>query len=278
MAKPLIVPTFATDALYPLSAEAFSLTNTKTAPPGGKLAEGFEPKEKPAAQYLNWLLHYLGQWASYLNSGALDGPISINGNLSVTGTTTLTGGVTTGTDVGIGGMLSVTGDASLLAGLGVSGNAIVFGKLQVNGLIGHGEDSVTDLVHRAAANDTGVTFSNGGPAPTVVVPSSFVFSIHTPPLRAGCRITKIRISGVGTVGSTAPTFTIKELGFTGALSAAKPFTSVLVGAVTGIFEYTLTITTPAALADGALYVVDFTPAGGVPTTLRSITTFFARTV
>ncbi len=278
MAKPLIVPTFATDTLYPASAEAFSLTNTKTAPPGGKLAEGFEPKEKPAAQYLNWLLHYLGQWASYLNSGALDGPITINGTLEVTGTTTLTGGVTTGTDVGIGGELSVTGDLTALAGLTVGGNAFVTGDLQVLGQIGHGEDSITDLVVRAAPNDTGVTFSTGGPAPLVSVPSSFTFSIHTPALRTGCRITKIRISGFGTVGSTPPTFTIKELGFTGSLSAAKPFTSVLTGAVTGIFEYMLTITTPAALTDGAVYVVDYTPAGGVPSSLRSITTFFARSV
>lgn len=271
MAKPIVVPTFATDTLYPVSAEAFSLTATKTAPSLGKMAEGFEPKEKPAAQYLNYVLHWLGQWASYVNAGNLDGPITITGDLTVTGYTTLH-------DTNIIGDLGVTSDLIVTGGVVADVFATDFsGNLQVNTLIGHGEDSITDLVVRAAARDPAATFGYG-PAPTVSVPSSTTLSIHTPPLRLGCRITKIRISGVGSVGSTAPTFTIKELGFTGTLSAAKAFTSGLVGAFDGVFEYTLTVTTPAALADGALYVVDFTPAGGVPTLLRSITTFFDRTV
>jgi hypothetical protein len=277
MAKPLIVPTFATDALYPASAEAFSLTNTKTAPPGGKLAEGFEPKEKPAAQYLNWLLHYLGQWAAYLDSGALEGDFSITGNLDVGGGLTVAG-YTTLHDTNVIGDLGVTSDLIVTGGVIADGFATDFGgNLQIISLIGHGEDSVTDLVVRAAPRDPDATFGFG-PSPTVTVSSAFVLSIHTPPLRKGCHITKIRISGFGTVGSTAPTFEIKELGFTGSLSAAKPFTTGLVGAPDGIFEYTLTITTPAALADGAIYVVNYTPAGGVPSSLRSITTFFARTV
>lgn len=65
MPKPTLVPVWSTDANYTGGAEAG--TPTKVTPTAGKIAEGFEPQEEPAAQTLNDRLNLIGQWATWLN-------------------------------------------------------------------------------------------------------------------------------------------------------------------------------------------------------------------
>jgi hypothetical protein len=91
MAKPTDVPTWATDANYPAGPEPEAGTPTKVEPLAGKQAIGWRPSEYPPAQYLNWAMNLAGQWAQYLNDGALDGDHSIDGNLEVTGDITVGG-------------------------------------------------------------------------------------------------------------------------------------------------------------------------------------------
>jgi hypothetical protein len=86
--------TWATDALYPAGSESFSGTDTKTEPSSGKKAEGWEPKERPAAQAMNWALNTLGLWTQYLSDGALAGNHTIDGDLTVTGDLDVTGNAT----------------------------------------------------------------------------------------------------------------------------------------------------------------------------------------
>lgn len=65
MAKPVQVPTWATDTNY--STGAFSGTPTKTEPSTPKKARGWDPGEKPGAQSLNWWKNLTGAWLDFLN-------------------------------------------------------------------------------------------------------------------------------------------------------------------------------------------------------------------
>lgn len=74
--------------------------NTGTAarvdPGPGKRASGFANGERPPAKYVNWLLHYLGEWTQYLSDGVLDalqvtGGLQVNGTFQPTGLANLSG-------------------------------------------------------------------------------------------------------------------------------------------------------------------------------------------
>lgn len=100
MPKPTAVPTWATDVNYPAGAQSFSATPTKVAPSSGKQAGGLEPKEKPAAQYLNHILNLNGQWAAWLNAlvgnGSTNSIVQIASNGDLLNSNTLTQLVTFG--------------------------------------------------------------------------------------------------------------------------------------------------------------------------------------
>lgn len=68
MPKPSVSPTWSTDATFVAPGESFDATVTKVEPTSGKKAEGWEPKEKPAAQYLNYWMNLVYLWIEWLKS------------------------------------------------------------------------------------------------------------------------------------------------------------------------------------------------------------------
>lgn len=60
------LPTWASDANYPAGAAGWNATATKVQPTAGQIAEGWEPSQRPPAQYVNWLLNLICQWILYL--------------------------------------------------------------------------------------------------------------------------------------------------------------------------------------------------------------------
>jgi hypothetical protein len=87
-----------------------------TTPTGGKIAAGFAPQERGAAQYFNWGWNLIGQWITWLAAGVMDGNWEFTGNVKVDGTTHLVGNTTED------GTLTVTGAAHLNGGLDHSDN------------------------------------------------------------------------------------------------------------------------------------------------------------
>ncbi len=68
MAKPVTVPTFATDALFPAGSEDWSGLANKVAPGAGLEATGLIPETEPGAEALNFLLGLTGDWLAWLNT------------------------------------------------------------------------------------------------------------------------------------------------------------------------------------------------------------------
>lgn len=67
MAKPTDIPTWATDADYPAGPDAWSATPTKVEPSTGQKEEGWDPAQRPPAQYWNWWMNLVGQWLEYVD-------------------------------------------------------------------------------------------------------------------------------------------------------------------------------------------------------------------
>lgn len=84
MAKPDDVPVFATDTNYPAGSQPWSGMPTKVEPPAGTQVKGFEPRRRPPAQYLNWLLHTIYLWLLWLDGlwGA-DGTLTLDADADV---------------------------------------------------------------------------------------------------------------------------------------------------------------------------------------------------
>lgn len=68
------------------SAFTWATSGPITTPTSGKMAAGFVPGERGAAQYFNYLFNLLGQWVTWLTAGILDGNYEVTGNLQVDGT------------------------------------------------------------------------------------------------------------------------------------------------------------------------------------------------
>ena len=66
MARPTEQPLWGTDAVFAAIGKAWDGLANKTDPGAGKKAEGFEPTERPAADYLNWLFNRIYLWTQYL--------------------------------------------------------------------------------------------------------------------------------------------------------------------------------------------------------------------
>lgn len=66
--RPLDIPTWATDATYSATGEAWDGQPTKVAPAPSKQAEGVEPGERFPADHFNWILNKLGAWVDHLAS------------------------------------------------------------------------------------------------------------------------------------------------------------------------------------------------------------------
>jgi len=67
-ARPDAVPEWATDDTFDATGKAWDGLPNKTAPAPAKQAEGFEPAERPAADYLNWWMHAAGGWARHVRN------------------------------------------------------------------------------------------------------------------------------------------------------------------------------------------------------------------
>ncbi len=151
MAKPTTVPGWNTDG------------SNRTNPGAGKRATGWAPGERPPANYFNWLLHWLGAWAEYLDAGALEGDHSIDGALDVTG------GVTSAGTIHADGDL--TADGEITAGSGR--NVVVTG----NGDFVHGDKVLTipamGTVTGSVAWNFGALYLAAAAAGTCLVPLPF---------------------------------------------------------------------------------------------------------
>lgn len=79
MAKPTILPTWATDQTNNLE------------PSAGQKASGWDMNQPAISSYFNWLFYTIYIWLAYLDAGVFDGPITVNGNLNVTGTLDIDG-------------------------------------------------------------------------------------------------------------------------------------------------------------------------------------------
>ena len=117
------------------SAFTWATSGPITTPTSGKMAAGFAPGERGAAQYFNYLLNLLGSWTGWLTAGILDGSYEVTGNLQVDGTTTLTGNVTTGLTLASNQNLTLQGTGDIKHGtftryLHASGGA---GNMTANG-------------------------------------------------------------------------------------------------------------------------------------------------
>lgn len=84
MAKPDDLPRWSTDADYPAGAQPWNETATKVEPIEGKKDEGFEPKERPPAQYLNWLFNLIYLWLVWLD-GLFDDNDVLNSSVNASG-------------------------------------------------------------------------------------------------------------------------------------------------------------------------------------------------
>lgn len=85
MAKPVKLPTWSTDTNYPAGADPWSATPVKVEPTSGKKAEGWEPSEKPPAQWQNYWQNLVHQWVEYFCS-ALVTHIPVQSGRQVAGT------------------------------------------------------------------------------------------------------------------------------------------------------------------------------------------------
>jgi hypothetical protein len=67
MTKPTESYEWATDAAYAEPGEAWDTQPTKVNPSAGRRAEGFVPRAKVAADYLNYLLNAIGAWLGWID-------------------------------------------------------------------------------------------------------------------------------------------------------------------------------------------------------------------
>jgi hypothetical protein len=64
--RPLQIPAFATDATFVAAGKAWDGAPNKSAPAPSKIAEGFEPSERPPADVINWLFNAYGAFFTHL--------------------------------------------------------------------------------------------------------------------------------------------------------------------------------------------------------------------
>lgn len=66
MSAPVAPTTFAWSTNSDYAAGSEIGTPTKSAPPSGRIADGWSPETKPAAQEFNWVVALIAQWIGYL--------------------------------------------------------------------------------------------------------------------------------------------------------------------------------------------------------------------
>lgn len=69
--RPTTIPSWSTDANYPAGSDPWSATPTRVEPDAGDKASGFDPGDKPPAQWFNWLLGVLANWVAYFDDHLL---------------------------------------------------------------------------------------------------------------------------------------------------------------------------------------------------------------
>lgn len=68
MSKPTDIPEWSTDANFPAGTDPWSGTPTTVEPSSGQKAAGWNPSQRPPAQYLNWWQNLVYQWVAWLDS------------------------------------------------------------------------------------------------------------------------------------------------------------------------------------------------------------------
>lgn len=167
----------------------------------------------------------------------------------------------------------ITYSNSLVETLSLAANKNI--SLQGTGVVGHDEYGISDVAaYRCVSVPGSVVVTANGPTPYISVVAGQQANIHGAPLPAGDRIVAMKITGSGTGASTAPTITVDRTNSDGT-TTNMPVTSVIAGVVTGAWEYTLTVTTPLVMGEGAAPVVRYTPAGATAI-VYTITTKYDR--
>lgn len=68
MARPTDAPDWATDVNFPAGGDPWSGQPNKVTPSAGEVQVGFEPKQRPPAEFHNYIWNNHGQWINYLSS------------------------------------------------------------------------------------------------------------------------------------------------------------------------------------------------------------------
>lgn len=248
MPKPVIIPTWASDANYPAGAEPEAGTPTKVAPTTGQGTIGWRPDQIPTAQEQNWWMDLVADWLAYLDGANIDGDLTVTGNLLVTNNGVFDGSVYVATN----------------QNFNMSGTGVVI----------HGEYKISDsAAHRFIIGASGLVVTQGS-APTVFVTAGNTANFHGPTLQSGYRCLKMKLTGVGTGASTAPTITVGRMNSDGTVTN-MPVTTVLAGSHTSAWEYTMTVTTPLTIGEGAVPVVTYMAAGATAS-VYTVTTRYDR--
>ena len=167
--------------------------------------------------------------------------------------------------------ITVTGTSTLndTVTLAANKNLVLSGT----GVISHGEYSEAFLCALSYVPESGASYTIvGGAGPYINVSAGETVHFNVP-VQAGRRIKKIKLSGVGSGGSTTPTVDLWLLSSAGSASASFTTSSSLSGAITAAFEYTYTVIGTQIMAQGSMMTVDVTSLGAA-TAFRTITVVF----
>lgn len=149
MAKPTLVPTWATNATYASSSQPWSGGLTKVQPASGVQAEGHNPEDPMVAQYENWWKNLTGQWAQYQSDQSIKvrGINPMNAHVS-SGTWTFDGLSLTCTATGSVDIILPIESGERITSISIAafGNGTTDGTYLLQ-FVNHNQSSVTTLVN-----------------------------------------------------------------------------------------------------------------------------------
>jgi hypothetical protein len=276
MAKPTVVPTFASSVNYPMDAEPEQGTATKVAPSGAVESYGYRPEAKPKAQNLNYVLYWLSQWAAYVNAGEWDGNLHVTGTLIVDGLTTINDDVTATGALTVASAQS-TGATALSLPQGATASANKHITISGTGRYLHGDKYITspievnDLIDHSGGT-VGGTLGTAGCVLDASVTEAW-FRLPSDSVRWDSQIKGFAIFGTGGTGSAglhrydSVGGTYSTVAVVGGSGSGSAFVGMAGGAWTLV---------PATINEqpGYVYVVKIVPQAGVGATLTTIDTFY----
>lgn len=129
MSAPSDLPDWATDPNFPAGTDPWSGQPNKVMPSGGRIAEGFDPLERPPAEWFNWILNNHGAWIDFLKTSNFYGdgsdgdatdPVFSNA-VHLYNHLTITTGIPAGSRLIIAKILEFTNTSAALTNNGAAG-------------------------------------------------------------------------------------------------------------------------------------------------------------